>query len=288
MAQVLCPVLENTDMLGYHSKARLFLKKVQWRLNALSFGEVPAFVHVPKTGGTFLSQSETFDQPVLSPMRKLGHVCVTGNPNGRSGIYPPVPGLAQSKVISKQKLAKYFAFATVRNPFTWLVSYAGHAAGWNPKYRNPEHYDYEIANKGFEYLLKTIAEREGNIWPSRKFIHFQLFADDGAFVVDWINRTETLRSDLELMATTRNYVFRKDAVSQRSGGIKDYRSYYTDELIDVVKSTWARELKLFGYDVDSLDSESALLKHHIDTETKKRFRYNWSDNTFYVDGNLWE
>ena len=37
---------------------------------------------------------------------------------------------------------------------------------------------------------------------------------------------------------------------QRVGPPGDYRSYYTDELTDLVHRTWKREIDLFGFEFD--------------------------------------
>ena len=44
---------------------------------------------------------------------------------------------------------------------------------------------------------------------------------------------------------------------QRVSGYADYRPFYTDSLIDLVSSTWQREIELFGFDFDLTDN-----RHH--------------------------
>src|SRR5262249_10850809 len=45
---------------------------------------------------------------------------------------------------------------------------------------------------------------------------------------------------------------RKEA-KQRVSGYQDHRSFYSDSLIEVVATTWAREIELFGFDFDLSD-----------------------------------
>jgi hypothetical protein len=158
-----------------------------------------AYIHIPKTGGTYLVQGESDRHSVL-PVHDLGHMYVVDGKKVFSPIYHPhSPHLYYRMTIPLSKIQKYVVLSTVRNIFSWLVSYAWHAGGWNPKYNNPNHYDYAHANKSFEYLVKTIADRD-DIWPNRKFIFCQLFCSNGQLIADWISRNESLDADLELLA----------------------------------------------------------------------------------------
>src|SRR5262249_16763293 len=117
------------------------------------------------------------------------------------------------------------------------------------QYRNPHHYDFVAANKGFDYLLKTIADRD-TIWPSRKLVHYQLFAQpSGAAVVSWLNCIASLDWHLVEMADAFGFQYRRGK-PQRVGPPGHYRSYYSDELTDLVHRTWKREIDLFGFEFD--------------------------------------
>jgi len=164
------------------------------------------------------------------------------------------------------------------------VSYAGHAGGWNAKYRDPEHYDYEAANKSFDFLVKTIANRE-DLWPNRKFIHCQLFCNNGQLITDWLNKVETLDDDLTVLAVAAGVSYKRRP-RQRVGCRTDYRQYYTDSLVELVYKTWSRELKLFGYDFESTELSSGLLHRAIDKKTKGSIQYYWSDDKLFLNGEL--
>src|SRR5262249_36460370 len=154
------------------------------------------FIHIPKTGGTYVSQHENFHQSVVFPLRSLGHATVV-DPDWQLLWDVPAP-FGEANAIPRACLDGSIVFSNVRNLFSFFVSYLHHAAGSVARYRNPHHYDFEAANKGFDYLLKTIADR-GTIWPSRRLVHYQLFAQpSGTPVVNWINCTASL--DLHLHA----------------------------------------------------------------------------------------
>ena len=244
-----------------------------------------AYIHVPKTGGSYLGQLESDLKSVITSTYFLGHTYVIEKAGVPNPIYYPRDlKLSKKNVILLNKIERYLVVSTVRNIFDWLVSYAGHAGGWHYRYRDPEHYDFEAANKSFDFLVKTIANRE-DLWPNRKFIHCQLFCNNGQLVSDWINRTETLDDDLAALAAMAevNYTPRP---KQRVGNRRDYRKYYTDSLIKLVYETWGRELKLFGYDFEHAEGSFGLLNRSIDKKTKKSICYSWSDDKLSVNGEL--
>jgi len=242
-----------------------------------------AYIHIPKTGGTYLAQLEGNRHSVLSSLLYLGHTYIVTQEGIPNPLYFPRDLENSNYSDLLRDIQPFIVVSTVRNPFSWLVSYASHAGGWNPKYRDQNHYDYEIANKGFDYLVRTIADRE-DIWPNRKFIFCQLFCNNGQLVVDWFNRTETLDDDLtELAAQFGKQFIRRDR--QRVGVHDDYRNYYTDSLIELVHKTWSRELSLLGYQFDGPNEPSTGLYLSVKPEVKKSIRYLLDEDRLIVDGN---
>ncbi len=242
------------------------------------------YIHIPKTGGTYLAQLETGGEPVIWPMKYLGH-CVIVDSTKLSQGYGRMVGYLDKPQIEQTDLDSFFVVSTVRNPYSWLVSYAGHAGGWSEKYRDSRHYDYEIAQKGFDYLVRSIADRDSEIWPSRKFIHFAIFSLTGKLVVDWLNRTESLDGDLENLANRRMLTFRRQK-KQRVGIKKDYRSFYNDALVDLVGQTWGRELELFGYNFDGEVANAGILGRTITSKQREGVTYNWASDICIVNGSV--
>ena len=205
------------------------------------------FVHIPKTGGTFVTQYENSNESVVFPIRNLGHSTLV-DPDWEMLWDIPAP-FGEAHAVPRACLDGSMAFSNIRNPFSFFVSYLHHAAGRIEKYRNPHHYDFAAANRGFDYLLKTIADRD-MVWPSRKFVHYQLFAQpSGSAVVSWLNCMASLDTHLQEMAHAFELGYRHGE-PQRVGPSGDYRSYYTDALADLVSRTWKREIELFGFEFD--------------------------------------
>jgi hypothetical protein len=213
----------------------------------------------------------------LWPIESHGHSYVVHKDGIQNFLYyPHMKDWLYRTTVNIEIISSKYIFTNIRNIFDWLVSYAGHAGGWNPKYRNTDHYDFQIAQKGFDYLINTIADREFP-WPCRKFLYFQIFASNGDMAVDWLNRMEYLDNDLKALAkfTGLSYKRRK---KRRVGKRKKYQSYYTDSLIELVNRTWGREMRLYGYDYTGYHPEMAIIKREIDTKTKSMVKYNLSDD----------
>ena len=224
-------------------------------MDAETVGPAPAarevaFIHVPKTGGTYVGQFESDQVPVVRPITYLGHVTVLDS-TAQFELDVAQP-FQRDVALPRDRLKDAIVFSNVRNIFSFLVSYLHHAGGINPRYRDTAHYDYDAASKGFDYLVRAVADRE-NPWPSRRFIHYSLFSQpSGDFLPDWINYTEFLDDDLRMMANRYGLEIQQRP-KQRVSGHLDYRPYYDDRLIDLVASTWQREIELFGFDFDITD-----------------------------------
>ena len=228
---------------GAARRVRTWLAETEPNPNHARF----CFVHIPKTGGTFVTQFENCNRAVIFSIRNLGHSTVV-DPDWEALRDIPPP-FGEANAIPRSCVNGRVVFSNVRNLFPFFVSYWHHAAGRIDKYRNPHHYDFAAVNRGFDYLLKSIADRD-LIWPSRKFIHYQLFAQpSGAPLVGWLNCTASLNLHLPEMARAFGLAYR-DGKPQRVGPPGDYRSYYTDELGDLVYRTWKREIDLFGFEFD--------------------------------------
>ncbi len=289
------PIINNTKSdSNENSKDGIKMKDITDNNDSSISREIPkainkvSYIHIPKTGGTYLAQLESQTKPVIEPMNYLGHCYIVNDLNVINPI-DDLPGRDMNRVVLKNSLGNSIIFSTVRNIFDWLVSYYFHAGGFNPKYCDPNHYDYINANKGFDYLLNVIANRE-EPWPNRKFIYFQLFTDNGEFLPDWLNRTHSLDEDLAHFAKEFGVGYAGQASQRigRKGKEKDYRTYYTDKLVSLVYETWKRELNLYGFEFETLENDKGLVGRKVDQSLKDQIRYNYKSDLLSIGGKITE
>lgn len=251
-----------TDMLDIHPVRSV--KFIRAHLYSLLTGKkIPVFVHIPKTGGTYVASCFPRDGFVT-----LNHMLLRDKLTDQ---YIPV-GLMGTKW---RPSSNHVLFTTVRNPITFFRSYYHHVVG-HGQYHNHEHYDFKIATKGFDYLMQTIMDRE-DPWPSRKFLYPQLFDGSGKLIVNWVNRNETLDKDMTDFAKLFGYEF-KSGSKKRMSPVKNLREYYTDSLMERVCEVYSRVFKVFGYSMFGLETKGKLY-HDV---TSVDICYNYINDKLYI------
>ncbi|MEE3233445.1 MAG: hypothetical protein VX294_04705, partial [Candidatus Latescibacterota bacterium] len=162
-----------------------------------------------------------------------------------------------------------------RNPFDMLVSYYCHEEphpsehegwrwAWEPPLRNegvPAGWDCINLTHGirtFDEFIKKFCEPNFK-WHHglrRRNLFYQMFDRDGTCGVDVIMRNEALSIAIQTLLVEFGYIDHGSAFlgaadrSNTTPGKKDYRSFYTDELRELVEEKCRAELKLFEYNFD--------------------------------------
>lgn len=242
--------------------------------------DVPVFIHIPKTAGSYMRQMQSDFKPVIWPIQAVGHAYFVGNEK-IDHSNENYSAIIKNGFLDYHKFRKRIFFTTVRNPFDFLVSWASHAGGWDKSFENKKQYDFDLANKSFDYFIKTLSERDG-LWPNKKFLYYQLFNSDGEFLPDFICRQETLDFDLSQFAEIYNLQYSKKNPQRVSRAKKDYRSYYTDDLIDLVNRIWERELSLYGYNFDGPISNRHIYYQKVSSFEKKALSYNLKNDRLLI------
>tara|TARA_Y100001970_G_scaffold190812_1_gene232073 strand:+ start:7794 stop:8993 length:1200 start_codon:yes stop_codon:yes gene_type:complete len=233
-----------------------------------------AFVHVPKTGGTYLDNElkKHFPNRYIRPTSdSVSHYSLNNasyipthavkSPAINYGVVQPWhrPKLEWSPSIPPPSTGEDEEVMTVsicRNPFDHLVSMYhaddGKGLGW----MNRTH-----RLTSFEDFIKCFCDPEfpftSRIGDMRNFLYSQMFDDWGFCGVQLIIRNEHLNSATQKVISHLKGVHLDDVeVSESrvnaspSRAEKDYRSFYTDELRELVEWKCAAELFLFEYNFD--------------------------------------
>ena len=236
-----------------------------------------SFVHVPKTGGVWMDAIMQKYYPNYLRVAEGAAVQFSDMDQDRSRRWRmSACGLSYSAYektpIVNQRWEDSFKLSVCRNPFDMLVSIYHHH---NPDARfvNLDHHNPEVplgnayinlihGIKSFDDFIKKFCD-PGFPWAQvldaeRYFLFHQLFTNTGECGVDLILRNERLNEaaadvlEKTIPGTGAADEIRLEARINESKKRKkrDYRSYYTDELRELVEFACGAELALFEYDFD--------------------------------------
>lgn len=189
------------------------------------------FVHIPKTGGTSIMNS-------LGEygLKQYGHTRL-------SKIY-----LREN--ISEDKYKEYFKFATVRNPWDWVISHFSyikmkksywHSDDNSTKYGKHPDYDF-VKNLNFKQFLKALQDKKIKSFYVNTPQSYWLDKD-----IDYIIRFENLQKDFSNVCKNigiPNIVLPHENKSSR----REYADYYDDEAIEIIKKIYWKDIERFNYE----------------------------------------
>lgn len=208
------------------------------------------FVHTAKTGGTSVRDA-------LSPLRfrdpwyPVQFLCsrLSALSGHRLGIKFP----RHSKIVAAQEMLpqelfeQLFKFVFVRNPWDLQVSSFHHIRRERPHLMS----HVETFEEFIRWKLDPARPYQYHVDTSIDLQSDYVIDLHGKVLVDFIGRYESLHDDFE-EACKRIGIKAPELPHKRQAKDrgKDYRSYYTDELADMVAERFAPDIKLFGYTFD--------------------------------------
>jgi|SRR5690606_3654764 hypothetical protein len=193
------------------------------------------FVHVPKTGGNSI-------QNILRRYSSDEIVAKEPYQDGveRFEVRNPTYGFAKHSPLSEYRdklpaeiYARSFRFACVRNPWEWVVSY----------YFSPHRQVSGFDRESFVEFIRsappmTYFLRDRPAQPLAEVAHN----------FDLLMRYETLQADFDAacdrLGVPRQMLPRVNASTR--GRVEDY---YDEETVELVRSRFAEDVELLGYDV---------------------------------------
>ena len=243
-------------------------------------------IHAPKTGGTWFNSVMTAHMPdhFVAGDHTRFELATAGNlyppawmgASGAKKLHITLTGVDDSGNIPVNVLAgnEWLKVGIVRNPFETLVSYWSHDHPAD-RARAPLYGLPAGAPVGWDRInvIHGIPDFDGFIkrltdpafpWHHHLMalnLHGQYCSSNGRQTVDLILRNERLSEATvallkvvgvepqpELLATER----------QNTSSHRDYRSYYTDELRELVEAHYAADLERWGYNFDGLTVDWAI------------------------------
>ena len=211
------------------------------------------FVHTAKTGGTSVRDA-------LSPLRwrdpyyPIQFLCsrISGLTGHRLGIKFPRHSkiIAAKEMLPRELFEQLFKFVFVRNPWDLQVSSFHHIRRERPQLMS----HIETFEQFIKWKLDPARPYQYHVDTSIELQSDYAIDLHGKLLVDFVGRYENLAEDFA--EACRHIGIKAPALPhkrQATDRSKDYRSYYTDELRELVAARFRPDIDLFGYGFDPGD-----------------------------------
>ena len=213
----------------------------------LSYNPAFLFVHIDKSAGSSIQLALEPYAPQRTESRLRRRLVWLG-PLNRLGTYRNLefPEHATARTarhcLPAAVYRRLFKFAFVRNPWDRLVSRYAYLL------RNSGHPKHEFVTrmKNFDEYVAWEIQR------GKMFQYTYVTGTDGNWIVDFVGYYERLHEDFA-RACERLGV-RAELPRANTSSHRDYRSYYSPATRDLVATHFHRDIELFGYTFDGLQS----------------------------------
>jgi Sulfotransferase family len=213
----------------------------------ISFQPAFLFIHIDKAAGTSIQRAlQPFAQP-RAENRLRRRLVWLGKLNRIGGLHRSlefpehVTANTVKNCLPTDLYSQLFKFAFVRNPWDRLVSRYSYLL------RNENHPRHPFVKRmsGFEDYVK---------WEIARGMSQHKYVTDarGKKIVDFVGYFERLQKDFEEVCVRLKVQAQLPQANTSSH--KDYRTYFTPSLRDLVAKHFQRDIELFGYDFDGLKS----------------------------------
>jgi len=203
-----------------------------------------AHIHIPKTGGKYV-ELQAFKH--TDNFLNLGH---------KGFVRFDIPNDGDERydmTCLDYDLTDYVVFAVVRNPFEILVSsYFHDYSGQNGWDNCRDRFEFDTFEK---YVIDYCDTSKKFYRPMHgKFLFWQMFDESGKCRADFIIKNEKLDEGLTALGDITGVrpvlgdKIGESSIKRDKGIRRDYRNYYSNDMIRMVNEKCNRELKSFEYD----------------------------------------
>jgi len=216
------------------------------------------FVHIAKTGGTSVRAAL---QPLRwrDPWYYAQFVCSRLSHASGHRIGSKFPRhariIAAQEMLPEEFFGELFKFAIVRNPWDLQVSSYHHIRRERPHLiAHLDNFDQFIRwkldpERPFQYHVDTSIQSQ---------LDYLVDLQD-KLLVDFVGRYESLHDDFahicNVLGLKKLQLPHKREARDRN---KDYRSYYSDELAELVQDFFARDISVLGYRFEPITADHAI------------------------------
>ena len=220
----------------------------------ISYSRNFLFVHIAKTGGTSVRAAlrrYRWGGWYSVPLGLASLANQITRPRHKLGLKFPrhAKAVAALEMLPTDVYQGFFKFAIVRNPWDLQVSSYHHIHREKP--------EVLAGVTSFEDFLKLKFDPERDydfmLDISAELQHEYLVDLQGNVIVDFIGRYENLQVDFCSICQRIGIPAPELPHLRRAEDRRDYRSYYTDELAELVAHHYRRDLEILGYTFDGAD-----------------------------------
>ena len=238
------------------------------------------FIHVPSTGGSYIREKVFNNSKNVHwygknlPGKHDYHPCGLSEPI----VYKGSRNHTKTYKYDPQFInPKNLKFAVVRNPFDQYVSSYLITREERKKDISFEDFLKEVCEPDFSPSL----EFGESFFLSRPFMFYQIFDDNGKCNCDILLRRENLNDGLSILCENIGISGNILGSAKKPPGEwgerrirqgrekRDFRSYYTDSLIDIVYKRRLREIETFGYTFDDKEYDILIDPDNIEYINRK-------------------
>lgn len=202
---------------------------------SVNFERKIIYFHVPKTAGSYIQETLLryynffpYNGCTFEPNKPM-----CANKNMSSAKYIKNPKIQKAIGIN---LEEYIYFSFVRNPYTRFIS------GWR--------FIVECGDINKELDLMTVIRNKDSLNGTAYnhiFMTQKEYLDD--YILDNVGKYEDIETDLALILNEYNFEIKHIAEKRNvTPNYGDYRSYFTQEILDFVNTHFHSDFISFGYE----------------------------------------
>ena len=221
------------------------------------------FVHIPKTAGNFVIRHKISDSKFLPRLNQRGHMFGKSGMkrfNVKNGGHTSWETDTWESYNDNPLFRNSYKFTIIRNPYDLLVSYYEHDG--NGKDNGWANCKTTHNIKSFEDFIKKICDPnyEWHVESFKTSLFSQIYNETNEVCVKEAIRYENLVEGIEMFCDKHNIKYtNNNSFNFKSKNKKDYKSYYTDELKELVYNTYKEDFVRFGYNFDGYEGNDILI-----------------------------